>query len=61
MKIVTIDNPAKMQGKLCRTIQSTPENAESDAKEWMDYRKTPGATVYRYDRGERGCLLYVEE
>ena len=61
LKIVKVKKIAKFNNKVVRIISSTPSRAQRDAEDWMAYRKTPDATVYQFNRGNRGCLLYVEE
>lgn len=41
----------------------TPAGMQADnatVQDWMDYRGTPGGTVYRVDQGNRGVLWMVE-
>lgn len=59
-----MDGPEKLpKGKTYSPMslpKSTDQQAMAHVEQWLHYRGTPKATVYWFDRGERGRMYYVE-
>lgn len=63
--LVKMDSPSGLPKGKTYSPMSMPAGvsdveALSKVEEWMNYRGTPKATVYWFDRGNRGRLYYTE-